>query len=430
MREVDDNSVQLVVTSPPYNVGKEYAQHRDDMELRDYLAYLEAAWKECLRVLVPGGRIAINVANTGRKPYLPLNALIAQQMIDLGFLMRGEIIWDKGACLSGNTKVFVKNRQTRIISCRRISDLHDYGGWRSVDVEAVDAAGRPCWKPIVDLRETKHQTGRVVTFADGSAVTATSNHRFPLSSGTLVSAKKLRVGDCIQRSRETPDFDGEIPTAFATESLAWALGLYLAEGSISNRTGRGILSISYTLNKDETKWVERIREAWTPFGCTVTYRTVENKIKATVCGHIASVIVQQFIAGDIARKKFPLDSVLRAPRSWRSAFLQGWLDGDGYFDSQNRRWEGGITGANLRFMPVMCALTRSLGFRLHHSAGWATADRTGKRHQVIRWKLYLSESSHHNAVNWNAVQIKEISERKARFFDLELPDAPHLFVVA
>ncbi len=103
MREVDDASVQLVVTSPPYNVGKEYAQHRDDMELRDYLAYLEATWKECRRVLVPGGRIAINVANTGRKPYLPLNAYIAQQMIDLGFLMRGEIIWEKGASAGVST---------------------------------------------------------------------------------------------------------------------------------------------------------------------------------------------------------------------------------------------------------------------------------------------------------------------------------------
>ncbi len=97
MRDVADNSVQLVVTSPPYNVGIAYAQHQDRMALDEFLAYLKAAWEECRRVLVPGGRIAINVANTGRKPYLPLNAYIARQLIDLGFLMRGEIIWEKGA---------------------------------------------------------------------------------------------------------------------------------------------------------------------------------------------------------------------------------------------------------------------------------------------------------------------------------------------
>ena len=96
MREVDDGSVQLIVTSPPYNVGKNYSEHSDSMELREYLAFLKIIWKECDRVLARGGRIAINIANTSRKPYLPLHAFIAQQLLDLGLLMRGEIIWDKG----------------------------------------------------------------------------------------------------------------------------------------------------------------------------------------------------------------------------------------------------------------------------------------------------------------------------------------------
>jgi DNA modification methylase len=103
MREVDDGSVQLIVTSPPYNVGKNYSQHYDAMELREYLAFLKEVWKECARVLARGGRIAINIANTWRKPYLPLNAYIAQQIIDLGLLMRGEIIWDKGASAGVST---------------------------------------------------------------------------------------------------------------------------------------------------------------------------------------------------------------------------------------------------------------------------------------------------------------------------------------
>lgn len=96
MREVDDGSVQLIVTSPPYNVGKDYTQHHDAMELQEYLAFLQSIWKECVRVLARGGRMAVNVANTWRKPYIPLNAYIARQLIDLGLLMRGEVIWDKG----------------------------------------------------------------------------------------------------------------------------------------------------------------------------------------------------------------------------------------------------------------------------------------------------------------------------------------------
>ncbi len=103
MREVPDSSVQLIVTSPPYNVGKSYIQHHDDMERREYLAFLGDVWKECMRILCRGGRLAVNVANTWRKPYMPLNAFIAQQLVDLGLLMRGEIIWDKGASAGVST---------------------------------------------------------------------------------------------------------------------------------------------------------------------------------------------------------------------------------------------------------------------------------------------------------------------------------------
>jgi site-specific DNA-methyltransferase (adenine-specific) len=100
MTELPDCSVHLMVTSPPYNVGKEYDE---DLSLEDYLSFLERVWKETYRVLVPGGRMCINVANLGRKPYIPLHAYIAEQAIGLGFLMRGEIIWNKAASASPST---------------------------------------------------------------------------------------------------------------------------------------------------------------------------------------------------------------------------------------------------------------------------------------------------------------------------------------
>ena len=100
MTELPDCSVHLMVTSPPYNVGKEYDE---DLSLEDYLAFLQRVWQETRRVLVPGGRMCINVANLGRKPYIPLHAFIAEQAVRLGFLMRGEIIWNKAASASPST---------------------------------------------------------------------------------------------------------------------------------------------------------------------------------------------------------------------------------------------------------------------------------------------------------------------------------------
>lgn len=100
MNELPDQSIHIMVTSPPYNVGKEYD---DDLSLEEYLDFLHRVWKEVYRVLVPGGRACINIANLGRKPYIPLHSFIIQDMHSIGFWMRGEIIWDKGASAAAST---------------------------------------------------------------------------------------------------------------------------------------------------------------------------------------------------------------------------------------------------------------------------------------------------------------------------------------
>ncbi len=102
-----EKSVALVVTSPPYFVGKEYEESvRSGSAPTDYISFLEMlrdVFAECYRVLEPGGRIAINVANLGRKPYRSLSAdLISILQDDLGFLIRGEILWIKAKGASGN----------------------------------------------------------------------------------------------------------------------------------------------------------------------------------------------------------------------------------------------------------------------------------------------------------------------------------------
>lgn len=94
MPELPDRSVHLMVTSPPYNVGKDYDE---DLTLEDYSKLLSDVLTETYRVLVDGGRACVNVANLGRKPYIPLHALVIEQAAQAGFFMRGEIIWDKGA---------------------------------------------------------------------------------------------------------------------------------------------------------------------------------------------------------------------------------------------------------------------------------------------------------------------------------------------
>jgi DNA modification methylase len=100
MDDLPDASVHLMVTSPPYNVGKDYDE---DFSLDEYLSMLRRVWQETYRVLVPGGRACVNVANLGRKPYIPLHSFIIEDWLALGALMRGEIIWNKAASSAGST---------------------------------------------------------------------------------------------------------------------------------------------------------------------------------------------------------------------------------------------------------------------------------------------------------------------------------------
>jgi len=78
MDEIPDSSVALVVTSPPYFAGKEYEEALGEGGVpRTYLEYLDLlrdVFAECARTLEPGGRIAVNVANLGRRPYRSLSA--------------------------------------------------------------------------------------------------------------------------------------------------------------------------------------------------------------------------------------------------------------------------------------------------------------------------------------------------------------------
>ncbi|MBI00205.1 MAG: hypothetical protein CL467_06335 [Acidimicrobiaceae bacterium] len=107
MRQLPDGSVALVVTSPPYFVGKDYEleMERDGVpsSYLEYLQMLRGVFAECVRVLEPGGRIAVNVANLGRRPYRSLSAdVIRILQDDLGLLLRGEVIWQKAEGATGS----------------------------------------------------------------------------------------------------------------------------------------------------------------------------------------------------------------------------------------------------------------------------------------------------------------------------------------
>jgi len=119
MAAIPDNSVALAFTSPPYNVGKDY---ENDMGLEAYLGLIREVAQEVYRVLRPGGRYIINIANLGRKPYIPLHAFFYQIHLALNFLPMGEIIWQKGKGANGSCAW----GSWQSAKAPRLRDVHEY----------------------------------------------------------------------------------------------------------------------------------------------------------------------------------------------------------------------------------------------------------------------------------------------------------------
>jgi site-specific DNA-methyltransferase (adenine-specific) len=159
MHELADNSVHLMITSPPYNVSKEYDE---DLTLDEYRALLRQVLRETHRVLVDGGRACVNVANIGRKPYIPIHAFLAEDMIELGFAMRGEIIWNKGGSAGPSTAWGSWKSATN----PTLRDVHEYILIFSKNNYARIGTGK---KSTIDRDEFLEYTKSIWTFPSESA---------------------------------------------------------------------------------------------------------------------------------------------------------------------------------------------------------------------------------------------------------------------
>jgi len=96
LAKIPSESIDIIITSPPYNFGHSYANDptEDTREWNDYFKKLFAIWKECYRVLKTGGRIAVNIQPLF-SDYVPTHHIISNQLLNLGFLWKAEILWDK-----------------------------------------------------------------------------------------------------------------------------------------------------------------------------------------------------------------------------------------------------------------------------------------------------------------------------------------------
>ena len=134
MDKMASDSVDMLITSPPYNVGIAYDSYDDDLELKSYLEFLNDVWKKAYRIIKVGGRIAIIISDTGGSPLVPLTSHVIFQLLRNGFVLRGNIHWNKiairstawGSYRSPSNPVLVSNAELIIIAHKGDAKLqHD-----------------------------------------------------------------------------------------------------------------------------------------------------------------------------------------------------------------------------------------------------------------------------------------------------------------
>jgi len=96
LKKISENSIDIIITSPPYNFGQSYADdsREDTREWNEYFYKLNKIWRECFRIIKPGGRICINIQPLF-SDYVPTHHIISAQLLKMGFLWKAEILWDK-----------------------------------------------------------------------------------------------------------------------------------------------------------------------------------------------------------------------------------------------------------------------------------------------------------------------------------------------
>jgi len=228
MNELPDNSIHLMVTSPPYNVGKEYDQ---DLTLGDYRGLIKRVLKEVHRVLVPGGRACVNIANLGRKPYIPLHSHIIEDALDVGFLMRGELIWDKASSSSPSTA---------------------WGSWRSASNPTIRDTHEYILVFCKDTFRRKPLDGRVSTISRDEFLTFTKSvWTFPAESARKVGHPAPFPIELPYRLIQLYTYQGEV-----------VLDPFVGSGATciaALKAGRHY--VGYDIDKDYVKLTERrIRE--------------------------------------------------------------------------------------------------------------------------------------------------------------------------
>jgi DNA modification methylase len=443
-----DESVQCVVTSPPYWGLRDYGvdgQLGLEKTPQEFIANMVAVFREVKRVLRNDGTCWVNLGDTyanstaagdkvfgnsefnanrpsrtntktasktippGLKPKdlcgIPWRVALALQ--EDGWWLRSDIIW----CLSGGTQVYARTQKGDMpMTVRDVARL---------DPTTVQLWNGEKWTQLLGTSKSNRCSDEIeIVLRSGERISCTPTHKFPTSRG-LLQASELAIGDTLQRV-QLPEPENQRDCEHIGIDAAWLAGLYVAEGSRTDDT------IQIAGHAKETQRWNRIQRIAESYGGYAT-RTIDgNKMDIRLYGKMLNAVIDTLVSGNGAKQKAFNPVVYRYSNAFLAELLYGYLQGDGHWDSDNNRWRLGFTrNYNLeRDLRTICA---RLGYKL--ILNMSSVPYNGASCPTFRGEIRTSISDH-----WNCKDTADIVEiRKARcrqVYDLGVADEPHVFALA
>jgi hypothetical protein len=461
---LDDETVDLVVTSPPYWKQRSYTdegEHYDgqigsEETPQEYLEALFACTAEWVRVLKPTGSMFIDLGDKYATRYSSargggragLNGddgtrrrsgqnhtgspgkslLLLPERYRIGcvdrhrLVAREVIVW----CLSGGARLYARTSSgDRPVMLRDLVRYH-----QPADVQLWNGER---WTQVLGWNHATDCDGALeLELRTGERIGCTAGHRWPTQRG-VIRADEIRVGDVIQTGRlPAPDVPAT-PSALDDEDIGWLVGLYLAEGSRTGGKGGGrsvnsggeILQFAgHRREEARNARLGRIAQAF--HGHANVYPISENGITCNISGAVLSGIVDHYIGRGTALSKRLRMTVWQRSDRFLRALMDGYLEGDGHYDAKNDRWRLGF-GQNDELAADLRTLAARLGAKISLRRGVTTCD----GHEFPMWKgeWRWTRSAHYNATQDGEVVAIRFS-RAREFYDVGVADEPHLFALA